>query len=131
MEHRHSQQEEGRINMNTKMTYLYRDASNYKKCNEVVVLDEFTDDDVNRIVATLQDGEYFIPENVGLECERFAEWTEDDHPYCELNEDDFELTDEAPTELWDGERWAPITIGALVERFELEGSQSGWTAIVI
>lgn len=116
--------------MNTKMYYLYRDASNYKKSNEVVLEGEFTEEDVDRIMATLQDGMYFIPENVGLDCERFVDWTEDDHPYCELYRDDFELTDEKPTEILDGTQWRHLTVPELAIRFEAAADE-GWTAILI
>lgn len=42
-----------------------------------------TQEQEQRILNSLQDGEYFIPHLVGLPEERFATETEDDHPYFE------------------------------------------------
>lgn len=116
--------------MNTKMTFLYRDASNYKQYNEFVVEGEITDEDIEKVIACLQDGEYFVPECVGIEAERFVEWTEDDHPFCELSAEDFELTDESPTEVLDGTEWRTITVGELVSRFET-AADDGWTYVMM
>ena len=68
---------------NTLITYLYRDACNYKVHNEAVVKGLMTQEQEQRILNSLQDGEYFIPHLVGLPEERFATETEDDHPYFE------------------------------------------------
>lgn len=116
--------------MNTKITFLYRDASNYKQFNEFVAEGEFTEDDVEKIIACLDSGEYFIPENVGIECERFTDWTEDDHPFCELSASDFMLTDETPTMVLDGNSWRTLTMGDLVARFEAAADE-GWTCILM
>lgn len=88
--------------MNTRMNYLYRDASNYKVWNEAVFEGEITPEEIDMISDSLEDGMYFIPEQIDLPVVRFGTITEDDHCYCELNELDprysFELTDEIPTE---------------------------------
>lgn len=76
--------------MNTRISYLYRDASNYKKHNEVVVEGVFTDDQIRTIISCLNDGEYFIPRQIGFPEVRFGEITEDDHCWFELCEEDFE-----------------------------------------
>lgn len=68
---------------NTLITYLYRDACNYKVHNEAVVKGLMTQEQEQRILNSLLDGEYFIPHLVGLPEERFATVTEDDHPYFE------------------------------------------------
>ncbi len=84
--------------MNTKIEYLYRDAGNYKKYNEAVVKGEFESEDLKTVFKSLRDGEFFIPEQVGLPLERTSdEITEDDHCYAELNEDSITLTDDNPT----------------------------------
>lgn len=116
--------------MNTKIYYLYRDASNYKQLNTFVCEGEYDQSDVDRIIASLQDGEYFIPENVGLPCERFTDWTEDDHLYCEMDSDDFELTSDSPDSILDGTQWRPITVSELAGRFEA-AADDGWTAILM
>lgn len=117
--------------MNTKIYYLYRDASNYKQNNEIVVEGEFTEEQVNSIIASLEVGEYFIPENVGWECERFVEWGEDDHPYCEIDENCFELTNEPATELWEASKgWYTMSIDDVASKFKEIGLNS-WTAVLI
>ncbi len=86
--------------MNTKMRYLYRDASNYKKGNSIVLEGTFSEEQISRIYASLSEGEYFIPRQVGLPEERFRELTEDDHCWFELSEDReyaFEPTAKKPT----------------------------------
>ena len=94
---------------NTLITYLYRDASNYKKHNEAVVKGLMTPEQEELIWKSLQGGEYFIPHLVGLPEVRFEEETEDDHPY-------FELQSLSPTN-------APVTcdmdIEKLVNAFEM------------
>lgn len=84
-------------NTNTKITYLYRDASNYKQSGEVVVRGAITFADLEPY---LVEGTDFVPEDVGLSHpgEQFSGSfpTEDDHPYCELN-DSFEPTTEEGT----------------------------------
>lgn len=51
---------------NTRVDYLYRDASNYKVHNTAVVSGTITDEQVKDIFAALSDGEFFIPAKVGL-----------------------------------------------------------------
>ncbi len=82
---------------NTKIKYLYRDASNYKQPNEAVLAGEFKEEDLETI-KSVQDCEYFIPEQVGLHLTRpDDDITEDDHCWAELFPDeDIELTDEEP-----------------------------------
>ena len=78
--------------VNTKISFLYRDANNYKKWNTIVVSGTLTREEITEIVNCLEKGEYFIPEQVGLEAERFGSFTEDDHFGCELSADGFEPT---------------------------------------
>lgn len=87
---------------NTLITYLYRDASNYKKHNEAIVKGLMTPEQEERIWKSLQVGEYFIPHLVGLPEVRFEKETEDDHPY-------FELQSLSPTN-------APVTCDIDIER---------------
>ena len=82
---------------NTRIEFLYRDASNYKAYNSVVVSGTFTDEQINQIIDSLEDGMYFIPEQIGFPVERFGSITEDDHCWCELTAFDFETTDDEPT----------------------------------
>lgn len=90
--------------MNTRISYLYRDASNYKKHNEVVVPGTFTPEQIEAITGCLDAGGYFIPAQVGLPEERFGSITEDDHCWFELDRDGFEETNaEADTDMAPGE----------------------------
>lgn len=81
--------------MNTRMTYLYRDADNYKTLNEVVIQGTFTDEEIDEIMGICDQGEYFIPRQVGLPEERFEKLDpQSDHCWFELSRDGFETTDD-------------------------------------
>ncbi len=69
---------------NTLIEYLYRDADNYKVWNEAVVSGVLTDEEKAQIEGSLSEGEYFLPQQVGLPEKRFDEETESDHPWFEL-----------------------------------------------
>lgn len=97
--------------MNTKMSYMYRDADNYKSLTEVVISGEITEEQEDRIVAKLDDDTYFIPEQLGLPAKRMDDYPYDpevDHPYCELI--GFESTSLDATE--------DLTVDELVAAFE-------------
>ncbi len=92
------------IQCNTRFNYLYRDASNYKTWNSVVLKGAITPEMFEEMKSCCEDGyEDFIPEQLGLDLIRGWETTEDDHPYAEL--EDYELvpnkpdTDMTPEEL--------------------------------
>ena len=107
--------------MNTKINYLYRDGANYKAHNEYIVLGEITKEQITRIIKTLTMGDSFIPEQIGLPINRPSEeLTSDDHCYCELSAECFELTDE--------EAFEDITCEELVQRFE-KAAKDGWDDI--
>lgn len=84
--------------MNTRLNYIYGDASNNKTFNTCVVAGELSDEQAKTIMASLDQGEYFIPAQVELPVERFSEVTEDDHCWCELEDGFYELVDSSPTE---------------------------------
>lgn len=96
---------------NTRIEYLYRDASNYKCDQQFVVAGRFTMKDIDRIMVTLDSGEFFAPESVGMPLVRDWDYGEDDHDWCELHETDFVLTDEEPDD-------PNLTVEELVQRFE-------------
>lgn len=83
--------------MNTMIYYLYRDASNYKVNNMAVVEGELTEKQISEIIGTLEDGEHFVPHQVGLPEKKFDDTTEDDLDWFELYEDGFEPTKAVPT----------------------------------
>lgn len=98
---------------NTALTYLYRDASNYKNCREEIVAGVLSEMQKQTILSCLKDGEWFLPDRVGLDGALPWEYDpQDDHPYFELGPESFEETDLNPT--------LPITAAELVEAFVRE-----------
>jgi hypothetical protein len=86
--------------MNTLISYMYRDASNYKAHGEEVLQGTLTSEQKEAIIAKLEGGENFIPDQVGLEevQEQLTSFpSEDDHVWHELNEDDITDTQQDPT----------------------------------
>lgn len=75
--------------MNTKISYLYRDASNYKIQNECIVRGLLTDAQIKAIL-DCRDGDNFIPSQVGLPEKRFDRFDpEEDTCWFELDESGF------------------------------------------
>lgn len=75
----------------TVVSYMYRDASNYKTSSKIVLAGRITVDDERRYRSNLVDGGDFIPGQIGLSdlqdsffgCDSY--WDPDlDHPYHEL-----------------------------------------------
>lgn len=104
--------------MNTKITYLYRDAANYKETESVVVSGRMSLGDV---LLYLDEGEYFAPADVGLPHPgpKLASWPDedDDHCWCSLDAESFEPTDEDAT----------LTAAELLGRFR-QAFAAGWPA---
>ncbi|MCG8606146.1 hypothetical protein MJD09_14315 [bacterium] len=99
--------------MNTEITYLYRDADNYKANGAVVVVGEIQYEDIR---AYLQDGMHFIPSQVGLDALNGYDAIHD-HPYHELTEDDFELSEAKPT--------SELTAQQVIANFK-QAHKEGW-----
>ena len=74
----------------TRMSYMYRDAFNYKYTESITVEGSLTFRDLKPY---LNDGEYFAPDDVGLPHpgrEHATGWpSSDDHCWCELAVGDF------------------------------------------
>ena len=84
--------------MNTKISYLYRDADNYKMHNKCVIAGTLTTEQARTIKDSCEMGEYFIPRQVGLPERRFDRYDPAvDHCWFELDEDCFSETVEPPT----------------------------------
>lgn len=96
--------------VNTRISYLYRDACNYKVQNVAVVKGLITEEQQRQILNCLIDGEEFIPRIVGLPEQRFGTWTDDDVDWFELQTGSFEYTCDEPT--------VDMTVDELVCRFE-------------
>lgn len=112
--------------MPTLFRYLYRDASNYKAHGAVVLSGVATPEHDRRLRATLIDGEYFIPEKVGLPSlrERLYEYssgapTADDHLLHEFVELRAATAEEVDAGTPAGQ------LDEMLERFERE-ARSGW-----
>ncbi len=105
--------------MNTQLWYMYRDGSNYK-ANETLVLEgECTFEDVK---AFLDEGRWFIPSQVGLpdlqkKLYQYDGPGEDDHIWHELDDGDFSLTDSEPT--------APVTAADFIANMK-KAHEDGW-----
>lgn len=67
--------------MNTKITYQYRDASNYKLSSEVIIKGELSFKDLEPY---LIDSQFFVPEELQLPRLQFDSHTEDDHDWHEF-----------------------------------------------
>lgn len=95
--------------MNTRISYLYRDASNYKFYNECIVRGLLTDEQAKAILDCL-DMDNFIPSQVGLPEKRFDRFDpEEDTCWFELYESGFEPTDAEAT--------VDLSVEELVSRF--------------
>lgn len=107
---------------NTRIEYLYRDADNYKCHNAVVIPGTMSREQIVRLMACLDEGEYFIPEQVGLPANDmqslgYSYDEQSDHPWFQLYASGIVPTAQAPTEDVDPE--------ALVVRFE-KAAKDGW-----
>lgn len=78
--------------MNTRLTYMYRDAGNYKFYQTVVVAGSLNAEDLQ---ANLHEYDYFIPCVVGLDDLQPSPTTVDDHIWHEIVE--IGNTDDPPT----------------------------------
>ncbi len=84
---------------NTRFSFLYRDASNYKTYNSVVLKGRLTAEEIEEIF-NCGEGGMFISEQVGIMHEFPGPINDDDHCWCEFFEDKdhgFEATNEKPT----------------------------------
>jgi hypothetical protein len=96
---------------NTEFSYMYRDASNWKQFETVVLAGEISQQDIDLIMSKLEDGNLFIPEQVGLSSLQ-GKWpllNNDDHIWHELRRDDLKIVDISPT--------ISVTTKELVENF--------------
>ena len=110
-------QKKGGAPINTKISYLYRDADNYKMLNECVITGTLTAEQARTIRDCCDMGEYFIPRQVGLPERRFDRYDpEVDHCWFELDENSFSETTELPT--------VAITATELINRFK--GCRNNW-----
>ncbi|HKZ86587.1 MAG TPA: hypothetical protein VJ793_23395 [Anaerolineae bacterium] len=107
---------------NVAFAYLYRDGGNNKRSREAVFANPdgmSLDEADRRLRAAFRDGQYFIPERIGLESAA-GDWTHDDeldHPWNEYFAGGLEATDRRPT--------SPRTLREFVEQVEAVAAD-GW-----
>jgi hypothetical protein len=77
---------------NTRITYLYRDACNYKSWGEEIIRGKLTKE---QLTPNLIDGEFFIPGEVGLPKLQPELLTEEDHDLHTI--ESLEETADTPT----------------------------------
>lgn len=81
----------------TSIEYLYRDGSNYKRLNKIIVPGRYTEEQLQTIISCLYEEQWFVPHKVGFPEEKIDDVeTETDHPWFELNIWDFEDSNEPP-----------------------------------
>ena len=96
--------------INTRISYLYRDADNYKMQNSCVIMGVITEAQIAEIISCLDCGEYFIPRQVGLPEKRFDRFDQKaDNSWSQLRADGIEVK----------EQWSNIdmTVSQLLELF--------------
>ena len=84
---------------NTSVSYMYRDASNYKQAHVAVFAGRLSPTELATVLAAREDHAWFIPSQVGLPDlqERFgSRLYDDDHVWHELDEDGIAPTDAPP-----------------------------------
>lgn len=83
--------------------YIYRDENNYKEGSDFYALGEITDEQKKRLQATLDEGLYFVPGDVGLDHLGELRWsrfpTSADHPFHELDTEGISV-EEADEDMW-------------------------------
>jgi hypothetical protein len=117
---------------NTKIDYVYADASNYKVWGREVLAGTLTIAEKAEIIDACWDGELFIASQVGLPDLQHQMWNEhrmneDDHVFHRLSLDAFADTDEEST--------LELSTGDLLNAFRVvsatmsNGTTTGWNAI--
>jgi len=115
--------------MNTKFSFMYRDAGNYKTFYSFVFEGEITPEQVNRF-EDLCDDEMFIPRALGLPGGVLPgeDGYDDalDHYWCEHDfEDSFELVNDAPDVFKENEKTSVVKISDFLAVFE-KCAEQGW-----
>ena len=58
---------------NTRISFLYRDADNYKVFSDCIIAGLLTTAQKSVILSCLDEGEYFLPDKVGLQGKTFTD----------------------------------------------------------
>lgn len=95
---KHEKPNETQKRLNTKISYLYRDESNYKSYQSVILNGLITKDQIAKILQSLPDCTYFIPEYVNFPSERNWDFNPQvDDAFWEMDKNSFSKTTEEPT----------------------------------
>lgn len=109
--------------MNTRIEYMYRDASNYKAYGEAVLRGTISESEKEAIGKALYDGEFFIPEEVGLDGlagDLGVLDEEHDHPFHTI--EGFFETEGSPTDLApSAEEFVKLMLGMTQEKWSDAG----------
>ncbi|RZB35056.1 MAG: hypothetical protein SRB1_00824 [Desulfobacteraceae bacterium Eth-SRB1] len=103
--------------MNTRFSYLYRDASNYKKYSEVIFSGSLK---FEQLLPFLKDKTFFIPSEIGLDDLQGNEWSFDDHVWHEI--ENIQPTPNTPT--------VNIKAMQVLERFKV-AYKDGWNEYAV
>lgn len=107
--------------MNTMVRYCYTDGANYKKFGKCVIKGVMSTEQESTVLASLDEGEFFIPEMVGIPALNFdKEFGHDedlDHPWCHFPVEPFMKTIEVPT--------VNLTVDEFVDRFK-KAAENHW-----
>lgn len=111
--------------MFTTLPYEYRDQSNFKQGETIILAGEMSDLDVQAIAAVLNDGDQFIPFDLHLgiaelQSRSDAFPSEDDHVWHELDLTNRTVTETPP----DGK--TPIPVPLFVKTFQDIAARGGW-----
>lgn len=101
--------------MNIKFNYLYRDFSNYKNYNSIVLSNpnNFSINEIDKLIREyLIDGEYFEAEKIGIPSLFFEEKNEDDHEWHEF--ESLQVVKDLP--------YNELTIEDLLNKLKLQSS---------
>jgi hypothetical protein len=87
--------------MFTVIPYVYRDASNYKEGDHIILEGILTEEQIKSIEGKLDDGENFIPADLNLGIEELQERlmsfpSDDDHVWHELELNEIEVVASVP-----------------------------------
>ena len=109
--------------MNTKFSYMYRDAGNWKSFYSVVFEGEISDAQLKHFAEITEGNEYFIPRAIGLSGGVLADedgYVPDfDHYWCEHDfSDSFETVNEKPDVFWVDGKPVTVTINDFLNVFE-------------
>jgi hypothetical protein len=115
---------------NTRIDYVYADASNYKVWGREVLEGTLTAEEKAEIIHVCESGEFFIASQVGLPDLQHQMWNEhrmndDDHVFHRLALGDFTVVDTGPTiDLTAAQLLANFRMVA--SRQETTGTMTGW-----